>query len=97
TVDSRIGLGTDLGLADLGSRLGLASDDEGAVAVWTDTRSGNEASIKQNLYAATVRAGRSQIASALRYSGYALMLAGLLTTLIAGRSGAGRSEVARRP
>lgn len=83
TVDSRIGLGTDLGLADLGSRLGLASDDEGAVAVWTDTRSGNEASIKQNLYAATVRAGRPQIASALRYSGYALMLAGLLTTLIA--------------
>lgn len=81
--DSRIGLGTDLGLADLGSRLGLVSDAEGALAVWTDTRNGNEASIKQNLYAAAVRAGRSQTALALRYTGYALILGGLLT-LIAG-------------
>lgn len=81
--DSRVGLGTERELADLGSRLGLVSDREGALAVWTDTRNGTDASIKQNLYAASVRAGRSQTMAALRYAGYALMFAGLLA-LIAG-------------
>ena len=81
--DSRVGLGTERDLADLGSRLGLTSDDDGALAVWTDTRNGTDASIKQNLYAAAVRAGESQSTAMLRYGGFALMLGGLLV-LIAG-------------
>lgn len=80
-LDSRVGLGTERGLADLGSRLGLVSDDEGALAVWTDTRNGTDASIKQNIYAATVRAGRSQTMSVLRYTAYVLVLVGVLALI----------------
>jgi hypothetical protein len=77
--DSRIGLGTERGLADLGSRLGLVSGDDGAAAVWSDTRSGTEASLKQDLYMASVRAEqRRWWVSALRYAGIALVLGGLL-------------------
>jgi hypothetical protein len=82
--DSRIGLGNERDLADIGSRLGLVSGDDGAVAVWSDTRSGTDASIKQDLYAATVRSQSSGAAGTLLYGGGALVLAGLLT-LVAGR------------
>ncbi len=47
--DSRIGFGSDRGLPDLGSRLGLISTDSRALAVWTDTRAGTRASSKQDL------------------------------------------------
>lgn len=76
--DSRVGFGSERGLADLGSRLGLVSDNDGALAVWTDTRNGTDASSKQNLYAATVRAGESATPRGLRYTGYALLLGGLV-------------------
>ena len=76
--DARVGLGNERGLPDLGSRLGLTSDDRGALAVWSDTRSGTAASIKQDLYAAAVRAERrSSVASGLRIAGIALVLCGL--------------------
>lgn len=47
--DSRVGFGSERGLPDLGSRLGLVSTDERALAVWTDTRAGTRASSKQDL------------------------------------------------
>lgn len=80
--DSRVGLGTERDLADLGSRIGLASDDEEALAVWTDTRNGTDASLKQNLYFATVRADGSEAERGLRYAGYALMLGALLALVL---------------
>ncbi|CAA9490765.1 MAG: hypothetical protein AVDCRST_MAG53-1594 [uncultured Solirubrobacteraceae bacterium] len=46
---SRIGFGADRGMADLGGRLGLVSDDRRALAVWTDTRGGTRASAKQDI------------------------------------------------
>ena len=41
--DSRIGFGSQSGLADLGSRLALLSTDRAALAVWPDTRAGRVA------------------------------------------------------
>ena len=84
--DSRFGLGNERDLADLGSRLGLVADDDGATAVWSDTRSGTDASIKQDLYVASVRTGEPSTVAALRYAGAALILCGLLA-LVAGRLG----------
>lgn len=52
--DSRIGFGSEKGLADLGSRLALVSEERRAVAVWTDTRAGSQASSKQDLATAAV-------------------------------------------
>jgi hypothetical protein len=52
--DSRIGFGSERGLPDLGSRLGLVAGDSVATAVWSDTRAGTEASNKQDLGQATV-------------------------------------------
>jgi len=52
--DARIGAGSEQGLPDLGSRLGLTSDDAGALAVWTDTRAGTDASHKQDLRSARI-------------------------------------------
>ena len=46
---SRIGYGSERGMPDLGSRLGLISTDDRAFAVWSDTRAGNPASNKQDL------------------------------------------------
>ena len=76
--DSRIGFGNERELADLGSRVGLDADDDGALAVWSDTRSGTEASIKQDIYIAGVETGPSPTAAVLRYAGLALILGGLL-------------------
>ena len=51
---SQVGFGSERGLADLGSRLGLIAVDRRAMAVWTDTRAGTEASRKQDLVRAVV-------------------------------------------
>lgn len=51
---SNVGFGSERGLPDMGSRLALLADDEMAVAVWTDTREGTEASNKQDLALAVV-------------------------------------------
>ena len=84
--DSRLGFGNERDLADIGSRLALVADDDGATAVWSDTRSGTEASIKQDLYVAVVRTGEPWTVAALRYIGIALILCGLLA-LAAARLG----------
>jgi hypothetical protein len=52
--DSTIGFGSDRDMPDLGSRLGLLSTDDKAMAVWTDTRAGTSASNKQDLVRALV-------------------------------------------
>lgn len=79
--DSRIGFGAKEGLPDLGSRLGLVSDDRFALGLWTDTRSGTPQTQKQDLAAAVVAVTEPARLSdtqetALRYGGIALALAG---------------------
>ncbi len=80
--DSRIGFGAKEGLPDLGSRLGLLSDDRRALGVWTDTRAGTPATQKQDIARASVAftssAERSKAAERrLRYGGLGLGLIGL--------------------
>lgn len=88
--DSRIGTGSERGLPDLGSRIGLVSTDSRALAAWTDTRSGTEASNKQDIAFAEVaisdpvRLARPA-RDALRYGGLALVLAGLFLALVTPR------------
>ncbi|MBW3653346.1 MAG: exo-alpha-sialidase [Actinobacteria bacterium] len=84
--DSRVGLGSERDMPELGSRLGLVSDEDGALAVWSDTRSGTDASSKQDLYLATVEVGQWRMAdSVLRYVGLALVLGGTLVLAAAAR------------
>ena len=52
--DSRVGYGNERELPDLGSRLGLISDDSSAFAVWSDTRSGTIDSNKQDIGGARI-------------------------------------------
>ena len=80
--DSRIGFAAKEGLPDMGSRLGLISDDRFALGVWTDTRSGTSSTQKQDLAAAVVSVSEPARLSdtakkGLRYGGIALILAGL--------------------
>lgn len=80
--DSRIGFGGKHNLADLGSRLALISDDARALAIWTDTRAGTQASNKQDLARAVVAFPKAERLSApvragLRYGGLGLGLLGL--------------------
>lgn len=70
--DSRIGFGSERGLADLGSRLGLVAGRRAALVVWTDTRAGTRSSGRQDLAQAVVRAeqgppwrGRLRVAAGL--------------------------------
>jgi hypothetical protein len=92
---SRIGYGAREGLPDLGSRLGLVSDNRAALAVWTDTREGTPGTQKQDLADAAVavtKASRLPAAAkdVLRYGGLAAALCGmaLIALLLSlGRSG----------
>ncbi len=89
--DSRIGAGSELGLPDLGSRLGLVSDVSGVLAAWTDTRAGTIGSNKQDIAFAEAAVTRSRQLSgparaALRYGGLVLLLAGLALLLTLARS-----------
>lgn len=52
--DSRVGYGSERGLPDLGSRLGLVSGDDRVLAAWSDTRAGSTVSQKQDLAIAVV-------------------------------------------
>lgn len=56
--DSRVGPGSEYGLADLGSRLALVSSERRALAVWTDTRGGTDLTGKQDLARAVIRVGQ---------------------------------------
>lgn len=79
---SRIGYGAKEGLPDLGSRLGLISDNRAALAAWTDTRAGTPATQKQDLADAAVAVSDpTRLSGAakdiLRFGGLAAVLAGL--------------------
>ncbi len=80
--DSRVGYGNERDLPDLGSRLGLLSEDDSALAVWSDTRSGTVDTNKQDIGSARVAfeepgALRKGAKLGLRYGGLALAAAGL--------------------
>lgn len=84
--DSRIGFGSDRGLPDLGSRLGLLSTEDRAVGVWTDTRAGTRRTSKQDLAERFVAFSdpprlSDTLESLLRYGGIALAIIGLLLLL----------------
>lgn len=84
TFDSRIGFGSRRGLPDLGSRLGLLSSEDQALAVWTDTRAGTQQSNKQDLAQATVVfATESSARPALRTGGVVVAIVGGLVLLSA--------------
>lgn len=79
--DSRVGFGSERDLPDLGSRLALYSEEERAVAAWTDTRAGTVASGKQNIALAVVEFEESSaFAPIARLAGVALIVLGALLT-----------------
>lgn len=75
--DARIGFGSERGMPDLGSRLGLVSADGAAMAVWSDTRAGTQGSNKQDIASAVVafKAG-STFRTPLRATGVATAAGG---------------------
>lgn len=81
--DARIGFGSERGMPDLGNRLGLVSTERRAMAVWTDTRAGTEASNKQDLVRALVEIAPpgglgSGAATGLRYGGIGIAAIGIV-------------------
>lgn len=80
--DSRIGFGSERGMPELGSRLGLVSSDAAAMAVWSDTRSGTDASNKQDLASAVVQFSEtSPLRMPLQILGLIVGALGVLTLL----------------
>ena len=80
--DSRVGYGNEREMPDLGSRIGLLSDEDSALAVWSDTRAGTVDTNKQDIGSARVTFEepgdlRRGLKYALRYAGLALALAAL--------------------
>ena len=85
--DSGVGFGSERGLPDLGSRLGVVSADTRALVVWTDTRAGTEDSNKQDLARAAVAVPTpaSSLRSPLRWAGIGAVAGGaaiLLSALV---------------
>ncbi len=98
--DSRIGYGAKEGLPDLGSRLGLLSDDRRAIGLWTDTRAGTPGTQKQDLAAAQVAFSKPSRFTdpeegALRYGGLGLGVLGLAVLALWMRGSGGRRSRAR--
>ena len=94
--DSEVGYGNERDLPDLGSRIGLLSDDDSALAVWSDTRAGNVDTNKQDIGSAHVAFEepgvlRQTAKYGLRYGGLALALVGLVVLAATLR---GRASVA---
>lgn len=82
TFDSKIGFGSERGIPDLGSRLGLVSNRSSALAAWTDTRAGTVDSNKQDIgFARAVFSGGGRLGGrgrdVLRYGGAAMVLLGV--------------------
>lgn len=87
--DSRIGFGSDRDMAELGSRLGLASTPRGALAVWADTRGGTTLTGRQDLARAVITfPAANALRSPLNASGVAFGVLGIaimLWALVGGR------------
>ncbi len=78
---SQVGYGSERGLPDLGSRLGLVSVDSRALAVWSDTRAGTPASSRQDLGRAVVAfSDPPRIAGGLKW----LLIIGGIAAILAG-------------
>lgn len=80
--DSRIGFGNDRDMPTLGTRLGLLSTENHALAVWTDTRQGTKLTRKQDVVRALVAFSdlpplSASAVAAARVAGGALAAAGL--------------------
>lgn len=91
---SRIGFGSNRGLAELGSRLGLVSTDERSMAVWSDTRAGTPQTSKQDIARGLVGVSdpprlAGWLEALLRWGGIALIVAGAVVLLL-GALGLGR-------
>jgi hypothetical protein len=91
---SRIGFGSNRGLAELGSRLGLVDTDERAMAVWSDTRAGTLKTSKQDIARGLVGISdpprlAGWLEALLRWGGIALIVAGVVVFLL-GVLGLGR-------
>jgi len=85
---SKIGIGSERDLPDLGSRLGLISTDSRAFAVWTDTRAGTPASNKQDIARAVVAFSdpprfSKGVEDLLRIGGIVLVLGGVALLVLA--------------
>ncbi|MDQ6746458.1 MAG: glycoside hydrolase [Actinomycetota bacterium] len=92
--DSRIGFGAREGLPDLGSRLGLISEDRFALGAWTDTRAGTPATQKQDIAAAAVAVtAPTRLSDPARYG----LRIGALLLGLAGLALLGLWATARRP
>jgi hypothetical protein len=89
--DSRVGYGNERELPDIGSRLGLISDDSSAFAVWSDTRSGTIDSNKQDVGSARAVFETPTWREVARY---ALLVVGM-ALVIAGVFGLGMTLLAR--
>jgi hypothetical protein len=88
--DSQIGAGSENGLPDIGSRLGLVSDSSRVLAAWTDTRAGTVDSNKQDIAFARADVTRSAELSGavrvlLRFGGIALLLAAAAALVVSRR------------
>jgi hypothetical protein len=84
--DSRIGFGSERDMAEAGSRLGLLSTDDHALAVWADTRRGTNVTRKQDLMRAIVafeepRTLPLPLERGMRYGGRIAVLAGVVLLL----------------
>jgi hypothetical protein len=84
---SRIGFGSGRGLAELGSRLGLVSTDERAMAVWSDTRAGTVRTSKQDIARGLVGVSdpprlAGWLEALLRWGGIALIAGGVVVFLL---------------
>lgn len=103
-----VGSGSERGLPDLGSRLALVSTDERALAVWTDTRAGTQASNEQDLVRAlvevvppvrlspTLEVVLRAVAALLALTGLAVLAGGLVgrrEPVVAGAQAAGAPSV----
>jgi hypothetical protein len=89
---SLVGVGSEVGLPDQGSRLGLISTGNRALGVWTDTRAGTEASSKQDVVRAVVEfsdeaALPDPVVLGFRYGGVALAVVGLIVLASSPRPG----------
>ena len=95
--DSRVGPGSERNLADLGSRIALASATGRALAVWTDTRAGTDVTSKQDLARAIVQTPTPrQVSAWLRALSLTLITAGAATAINAGRRRRTRLSPVRR-
>ncbi|HEX2700838.1 MAG TPA: sialidase family protein [Acidimicrobiales bacterium] len=97
--DSRVGFSANPKLEpDLGSRLGLTSTNDGAFAVWTDTRLGTEDTARQDIAAApvTISEKRAPASASLPMASVLLVAAGLcfVAWLRSGRDRMGASAQA---